>query len=411
MTKQNFETGPAPEINLEVCRGDLTITAVQEATIRADGDDYTVKEIDGRLFINSNGDLRLRVPAASTLNIEEVHGDLAVRHLDGRARVQKVNGDASLSGLPGAKIGVVSGDLVLKQFTGAAHVETVHGDMSVQHHADDIHVGAVHGDFSGRYVSGSAAIQQAAGDVTLKYVGGDTTVSQGARDVNLTQIGGTLSVPQAAGDIRLKGPLPSGDHELRAAGDIVVRWPADAPINLLAHAPKIENRLMWSTETTKDDGTFIGTIVDGKTNLSLNAGGRIYLKSAEPGYSEWDMFGMPEMDQDLENLGERISAQVTEQMTRMAAEMEARFGEVGQQVAEKVMRKAEKAAERAAAQAERAQQRAGRRSGFAAPPPPPPPPPPRRQTSTEEQMKILRMVESGAISPEDANMLLEALEG
>lgn len=408
MMKQEFETSPAAAILLERCRGDLTITTIQQPHIQAEGDDYTVKEVDGQWFINSNGDLRLRVPAASSLQIEQVDGDLALRRLDGKARIQTVNGDASLSGLAGVKLGTVAGDLALKQFTGSAHVETVNGDISVQHLADDLNVGTVSGDLSGRYISGSVSVGHAGGDVTLKYVSEDATITRCARDVNLTQVGGTVSVPRADGDIRLKGPLPAGDHTLEAGGDIVVRWPVDSPLNLLARAPKIDNRLTWSTENTKDDGAFIGTVGDGKTNLTLTAGGRIYLKAAESTGKAWESFGIPETEHDFEDLGERIAAQVSEQMARMAVEMEARFGDVGQQVAEKVMRKAEKAAERAAAQAERAQKRAHRQSGFA---PPPPPPPPRRQASTEEQMKILRMVESGAITPEDANMLLEALEG
>ncbi|MBE2200741.1 MAG: hypothetical protein IAE79_19165, partial [Anaerolinea sp.] len=41
---------------------------------------------------------------------------------------------------------------------------------------------------------------------------------------------------------------------------------------------------------------------------------------------------------------------------------------------------------------------------------PGPPPPPAKKASTEEQLKILKMVEQGIISPEEANMLLEALE-
>lgn len=410
MKQQQFKIGPAAIIHIEKCAGDLTIRNSHSQTIQLDGDDYTAKEVDGQLFINSMGDMHVQLPGAASLEVEEVGGDLAIRQVDSKAHIHAVHGDASLSGMAGARIGTVHGDLALKQFAAAAHVEAVNGDISVQHLVGDLVVGDVSGDLSGRYISGSVTVGHVAGDVNLKYVSGDTTISESTRDVNLTQISGTVSVPQAAGDIRLKGPLPAGDHILEAVGDIVVRWPADSPLNLLARGSKIESRLMWSTENTKDDGAFIGTLGDGNVNLTLTAGGRVYLKGTEPTGKGWESFGMPEMDHDLEDLGERIAAQVSEQMTRMAVEMEARFGDVGQQVAEKVMRKAEKAAERAAAQAERAQKRAQRRSDFA-PPPPSPPPPPRRQASTDEQMKILRMVESGAITPEDANMLLEALEG
>jgi hypothetical protein len=38
------------------------------------------------------------------------------------------------------------------------------------------------------------------------------------------------------------------------------------------------------------------------------------------------------------------------------------------------------------------------------------PTPPKPAASTEEQLKILKMVENGKITPQEASMLLEALE-
>jgi hypothetical protein len=77
-------------------------------------------------------------------------------------------------------------------------------------------------------------------------------------------------------------------------------------------------------------------------------------------------------------------------------------------MAEKAARQAERAAERV----ERARRKSDWRGrAAAAAESAPPPAPARRTASPEEQLKILKMVESGAITPEDAGMLLEALEG
>jgi hypothetical protein len=73
------------------------------------------------------------------------------------------------------------------------------------------------------------------------------------------------------------------------------------------------------------------------------------------------------------------------------------------------MRQAEKAMERA--------ERQMRRAVHISRPPVPPKPPmapftfkPKSKASSEEQLKILKMVEKGIISPEEAGTLLEALE-
>lgn len=410
MKQEQFDTGKAPEVFVESCFGDLSITVAHAGGTQIAGDDFTVKEVDSSLYVNSTGDLRLRLPAGSTLRLEDIKGDLTVRQVQGSVSIQKVGGDASLSKVGDVKLSNVHGDLVAKHMTGSLSVEAVGGDAVINYVTGDVNMGSIGGDLAGRYLSKSATILEVSGDVDLKMVAGDVRVEKSSRDVNLAQIGGEVAVLQSAGDIRLSGSLSSGNHELTAGGDIVLRWPPDAPLNLVATASSVTNRMRFDSESEKEDGTLVGTIGEGNTNVMLNASGRIILKEAEASAWAWDDPGMKDLDQELEGLGERITAQVEEHMAKLAAEMEMRFGDLGTQVSDKIVRKAEKAAERAAAKAERAQKRAGRYGGFAPPPPPSIPAPPKKQASTEEQMKILRMVESGAITPEDANMLLEALE-
>ena len=99
-------------------------------------------------------------------------------------------------------------------------------------------------------------------------------------------------------------------------------------------------------------------------------------------------------------------------LARVARDFETRFGpEFGQRMAEKAARQAERAAERAERAGERARRKGEWRGRAPVADAPPPAAAARRTASPEEQMKILKMVETGAITPEDAGMLLEALEG
>jgi hypothetical protein len=120
---------------------------------------------------------------------------------------------------------------------------------------------------------------------------------------------------------------------------------------------------------------------------------------------------------DLANLGERVAAEVNHHMARFGTELETHFGpEFAQNISEKVSWQAEKAARKAEAAAEKARHYAEREAARAAKYAPPPPRPPNKQEATkvkataEEQLKILRMVEKGTISPDEASTLLEALE-
>lgn len=121
---------------------------------------------------------------------------------------------------------------------------------------------------------------------------------------------------------------------------------------------------------------------------------------------------------DFADLGEQITNQVNEGIARFASHIETRFGpDFGEKVAQKAARKAEEAARKAERAAERAQQRAERQAerqsmrqtgSYGRPSAPPPPPRPR--ASADEQIKILKMVEQGIISPDEAATLLEAIE-
>jgi hypothetical protein len=108
---------------------------------------------------------------------------------------------------------------------------------------------------------------------------------------------------------------------------------------------------------------------------------------------------------DLGDIGQQIKAEMDRHMARLSKELESKFGpDFSRELEEKLARKAEKAAQKAK-RAESSGRMAGMNMSSASTPPPG-----QKQASAEEQMKILKMVESGSITPEEAAMLLEVLE-
>lgn len=413
--RDRVETGKAPEITIELIEGDLVVRSWPEPVVELTGK-YDWREVDGAYFLNCDGDLSLMVPLASSLHIANVSGDLVVKGELAALSIGAVHGDAVLSSVSHAKCDTVHGDLSAKHFAGDLSVERVHGDLSARH-VGQVAIGSVFGDCLVRHADGSVAVSELTGDVNLSYVSGDVDLAAAHGSVALSQISGLVNADDVKGDVRLRGGLNEGRHSISAAGSIMVRWPSGSGLSLRATAPKIESRMLLEDES-REGNTLVGRIGDGSADLSLVSAQRILLKEVDMIDDQWDSFEGADFGKqfefDAEAIGARVQAEIDAQMARMTADMERRFGpEFAQRISDKVARKAEKAAARAERAAERARHRtqAGSRGFDFVPPPAPSKAPPPRTASVEEQLKILRMVENGAISPEEANILLEALEG
>lgn len=411
MNQEKIFTGKAPQININSCNGDLVVRTWAETAVSIKGANFEINESEEKLTIDSAEALKLTIPLLSSLWVNYVNGDVAVKLLEGDVHLVEVNGDAVLSGLNNVTVQTLNADLSAKNFNGDLTLETVHGDASLRN-IGGLDVQTIHGDLSARNVNGNVMLHQAHGDVSLRTVNGDVTVESGQRDINLRNLGGLVTVQGIQGDIRLTGGLSQGDHSFTAERDIIVRWPVTSPLNLTATAPSIKSRLPLEKETEMEN-TLIGRLGDGETNVSFTANGRIILKEGEIVDEKWgdDAVFEADFDFDFANLGSQISQQINEQVSQISQRLETKLGpDFTQKITEKITRKVEQATARAEQAAERARQRAERQQQRQRPYRPTPPPEPKQKASSEEQLKILKMVEQGIISPSEAATLLEALE-
>ncbi len=406
MSKQRFQAGKAPLILVNECQGDLVIRPWMELDVQAKGS-YQAEESADKLTFTADGDLVLHVPQQSSLHLETGWGDVVVRSITGDVSLNSVVGDLVLSNLKQAKVGHVTGDLVARNVSGSLSVLRVEGDIVVRNLDGDLAVERVNGDLSAQYVSGAVLVEEAVGDINVRSIGGDLQVKEGRRDTNVRNLGGLCTLHNVAGDVRLMGGLGANDHSLRAQGDCVLIWPADLPLLVEAAAPVIDNRLPL-LDVKQTETSLSGRLGDGKTRLTIASEGRVVLKEAEMVSKKWNMGDEPLFDFDfiseLANLGAKISSEVNEQVTRVTAEMENNFGP--DFMARMAGQVSQKAAE-AAAKAQKAAEQAAPRAADAAPS--------RKKANAgaayEAQLKILKMVEEGVISPDEAAVLLEALQG
>lgn len=412
MSRERYETGKAPRIMLEECAGSVVVKGWGENAVAVKGE-HESSAGEEKLTLRAHGSLQVRVPAGATVVATTVHGDLIVKGVEGALELAEVMGDLVAKNVGEISIATAHADVAMRQVEGPVNIDEVMGDVALRN-VGAAHVRTVHGDFAARYVDGDVHLDTVMGDASLRTVAGDVHMARVHRDVNLRNLSGTVEVGEAMGDVRLVGTLTPGKHHLTALGDIVVRWPAGAALNVIATASEVRNRL--PLENVEDEGkTFSGQMGEGDTTLILSAQGRVILKEvdlvreeAEYG-SDWSFAAdFAGMGAELAGIGAQISSEVTARVSELTQRLDERLGpEFAQKMADRAAQKTERAVRQAMRQAERTRRQADAWT--------PPPSQPRRSgkqesPSAEEQMKILNMLEKGIISVDEADTLLKALE-
>ena len=410
MSKERFQVGKTPVIRITRCGGDLVIRPWLQLDVRAAGE-FEAQQDGSQLTFESSSDLILNVPEDASVYVDQARHDVVIRSLSGAISLAEVSGDIVISNVTGAKIGQVGGDLVARNVSGSLSVEGVSGDIVARNIDGGLSLADIAGDAVVQHISGSIAMAEVKGDINVRSVSGDLEISAGGRDVNLQNLAGRCAVSKVAGDIRLKGGLGPYEHALTAEGDIVLIWPVEAPLLIEAQAATIENRLPL-LDVNENEGVFAGRLGDGKTRLAVKAGGTLVMKEASMVSKRWKVDGENFFDfdfvSDLADIGEAISSEVQDKVTKVTAELEKNFGsDFVSQMAAGFSEKAGAAAGkfREAAERERSSQAASKsekRSADQAA---------SKSGSQEAQLKILKMVENGVITPDEAQMLLQALEG
>jgi hypothetical protein len=208
------------------------------------------------------------------------------------------------------------------------------------------------------------------------------------------------------GNVRLGPPFSAGAiYHVDAGGNLTVSLPADASLRLALRAGGRVRSLLPELVLERADGDTEGVVGAGEATLEAEVKGNISIGSPEGAQSF-------EMGASMEQLSAEVEVQVNEALAKMASRLEESLGRVNgvaiqqrvEQAAERARRKAERAAERARMRAERAERRWQRVSGRTSRPE-------KAAATDEERLRVLRMVEEGKITPEQASELLVALEG
>lgn len=371
MITANFEFEGTPHITV-TCHNDLVVTGTPERRVRVDIDDDSDDEspasrVDRRndhIDVTALDDCIITCPAESVLHIEHVSGDLRVTQLSGPLTIRTVNGDAVLHEIGALQLDTVQGDLSLRGAQGDVRIETVRGDVKLKRLTGNVNLARVAGDLLAHSLDGSANFGSVGGDVLLELV---------------FQPGQTYTAT-ANGDIELRVAGGGATLALNCRGDLRTRLPL--------------------TGWVGDERSGTGVVGDGSAQVTLSAKGDLLVLPAQP-----SRFDPGAFSDQVESMIDAAMSQFEAQMSRVQQSLEARWGQTAQ---------AERAAERARRSAERTKRRAERAAGTwtaAFTPPFRPPAPPTEPVSDEERLLVLKMVQDGKLSVDEAAKLLAAMEG
>ena len=362
-----ISAGKTPKIRIDSIDGDLSVVGWdgEDVLIKTDEDELSLNHNGDEIVFSSTDDVSLRIPKNASLAIQRVGGDAALRGVTGSVEIQEVNNDLSIRDVGSVSIGSVASDFSLRGAKGNLYIKSAGGDVSI------------------RDVEGNVMLDSVADDLALRGARGNIKVNVGEDVVVYLE------------------PKNEGVYSITAGDDILLVLRPNANVTLTMNGDEID--VDWPGVEAQGDVTErVLVLGDGSAKITLSAGGDIRVTNdANAGDSAEEFGNFAGMNFDWSGFGERISRQV-ERATSQAAKR-----------AEEAARRVERHAERQARRW-RGTASAGPWNWNWEPGPkgaPTPPTPPSEPVADEERMAILKMLAEKKITAEQAEQLLNALEG
>ena len=402
-------------------RADLSVACDEEPSLQT---------TDAGALLRLADDAEVEVPAQLALLIAQVGDDLSLRSLQGQVRVEAAPDDVSIKHCGQVTLGRVQGDLSAQEVQ-RLEAASVDDDVSVRN-VQAVALGAVGGDLSISQ-AGTVAVESVGGDAALTNIQGDVEIESVAKDLTASNVGGALHVAAVGSDAVIRGRATPGQQIHVRAWDSVT---------LVLNGPVVLHRLEghgdWRALPDWEE-------IRRQTPNPAQVGGSEVLVAAGDCVTaaSYD-FNASELTENLNQLGAQLSSlgqTIAEQVRSSLAAAD--FEGIGRQIKDAVtdidwsgLKKNVRAAQRAQQQAERMARQAERRHAYrpevnvtvhppAAPATPQAPAAPRPPVSaitpeaqadrpgngqtSQERLLVLQMIQQGKITPEQGEMLLDAL--
>jgi hypothetical protein len=369
---------------------DLNLQGSDQMVIRALTDEprgAALTQDEDLVHVQSRSDLDLIVPSGASVVVERVSGDANLRQLSGHIQVQRVGGDLSIHDIATAEIMSVGGDCNIMRSQGVLSIQRIGSE------------------FNGMELTGPIKLEGVGGDANVHMIGGDAQI-------------------RAGGDINFSiAEMNDQSVRLDAGGDVLLRLPSDANVTLDLRSRGHNIAVEMAGESQSIEKRLASlTFGSGSSKISIDAGGDIQVSDDSSEMNDFD-----DLREDIEKHWQEVEesrsepAKDTEDAFAFRADV---FSDHINRHVDNVMRQADSRIQQAMKKLEERTRRLERHGFHKVPPIPPVPPVPGRWTgnapgavtkkqnaSEEEKLLILKMLQEKKITAEEAEKLLDALEG
>jgi hypothetical protein len=396
-----------PVIHLKAYGG-VQITGVDQADVTCEIDApqlATLVEEEGHVYVTINAACQLKVPVNSSIDIERAMGSVMIKNITNPIHVEKVLGNLVLINVGQATVGNVGGNFSAQTTSGPIQVDKVAGNLTV----DDVQ------SVSCEKVGGNCVLRNVRENCCVEKAGGKCLVDGVTGLATLTRFGGSIKVRdialesdvRAGGNIELIGCSFTQDLSLRAGGNIAIALSeaqAGIDLNIRSGGHKIKIKACGDDVEVRA-GQYEHLLGEGGISLTLEAGGSVSVADAPE-----------EGDDFIGDLSNRFTFE------------ESAFSEMIQERIDSATRRAEAKVKAAEIRLGQIQEQVEKQRGFKVdfdfgdadhwdvPPVPPQPVPPvtrpagKKGATDEERLMILKMLEDGTITVDEAETLFKALE-
>jgi DUF4097 and DUF4098 domain-containing protein YvlB len=317
--EHSFDLPPGAGVNIEQRAGLVKVIGWDQSTVQVNASSpgntaiedrmavefgsgglyLRVKRGPGLLFWSSDDriDLELSVPFGTACQIESGSGVIEVMGTNGRLQAETGSGRVAVAGVAvchvetgsgGVLIRQVNGDLEATTGSGTIEVETVNGNATLDTGSGSITARAINGDLhadtgSGRLVVarifGRAELDSGSGHVEVHELNGPSLkVDTGGGGARLSAISvAELAVDASSGrvEVELATVYPNGRYEIETgSGGVTVAVPPDAGLTVSVEAPagRIVHTGLNLQVRHADRGELEAELNGGGASLSIEAG-------------------------------------------------------------------------------------------------------------------------------------------
>jgi hypothetical protein len=366
---KRLSLGDSPRLDIKRCNGNLEVRGLprRDIVLESDTTSFHVTEAEEAAAVDElNEDCAIQMPEQGHLRIGSVNGELKLKGILGTTEVEYLAMDC------------------IARHTGSLAIRSIAGNVHVRHATTVVTLGTVNGNVTLRDIDASVSINYVAGNFWGRNL----------------QAG--LHIEQVNGDVALHTDFaPGSSFQLATSGSVLLRVPSSANVRIaIPHQTAIEAN--ENLKIVTEDEQRIVVMGTGDADVRIVTASSIRIRSDETCDME-DNCNFA-FDGSIDAYMTDVSAKIDAQMSQIEARLNDLPGRVRTRV-ERKLEAAQRKVESALSEAEQAryhfESKYGDQIAYA---------PTREPVSEEERLAILRMLERGTISVQEAENLLAALE-